>query len=246
MVIRLTNKDVIAQIVYSKIRGDITFCAAYAHELKNYGVTAGTTNYAACYATGLLLARRVLSKLGLASKYEGAKDIKGYTAPNEIPDEGPRPFKAILDVGLFRTTTGARVIGAMKGAVDGGLNIPHNAKRFPGWDKEKGEVNSEAFRKRIFGLHVAEYQRSLQKDDEERYKNLFGTYIKGGIKPDGIEAMWKKAHEAIRKDPETKKKLRKEPIKRTIVHKRPMTTSQRVHRRTQKKDALQKLIKENA
>jgi len=30
-----------------------------------------------------------------------------------------------LDVGLKRTTTGAKIFGALKGAVDGGLNIPH-------------------------------------------------------------------------------------------------------------------------
>ena len=33
--------------------------AAYSHELPNYGIKVGLTNYAAAYATGLLLARRV-------------------------------------------------------------------------------------------------------------------------------------------------------------------------------------------
>jgi large subunit ribosomal protein L5e len=36
-------------------------------------------------------------------------------------------------VGLARTTTGARVFAALKGACDGGLNIPHNEKRFVGY-----------------------------------------------------------------------------------------------------------------
>ena len=39
--------------------------------------------------------------------------------------DGPGAFRCYLDVGLMRTTTGARVFGAMKGTVDGGLNIPH-------------------------------------------------------------------------------------------------------------------------
>ena len=34
-------------------------------------------------------------------------------------------FRAYLDTGLARTTTGARVFGALKGAVDGGMDIPH-------------------------------------------------------------------------------------------------------------------------
>lgn len=51
----------ILQIVYSRIVGDMVVCAAYSHELPRYGVKVGLTNYAAAYATGLLLARRVSS-----------------------------------------------------------------------------------------------------------------------------------------------------------------------------------------
>ena len=39
--------------------------AAYSHELPEFGLDAGLTNYAAAYATGLLLARRVLTKFEL-------------------------------------------------------------------------------------------------------------------------------------------------------------------------------------
>jgi hypothetical protein len=44
--------------------------AAYAHELPSFGLKVGLTNYAAAYCTGLLLARRVLTKFGLAETYE--------------------------------------------------------------------------------------------------------------------------------------------------------------------------------
>jgi len=47
-----------------------------------------------------------------------------------------RPFKAILDVGLTYTTVGNRIFGALKGATDGGLYVPHNTKRFPGYTKD--------------------------------------------------------------------------------------------------------------
>lgn len=43
----------------------------------------------------------------------------------EALEDESAPFRAFLDVGLVRTTTGARVFGAMKGAADGGLDIPH-------------------------------------------------------------------------------------------------------------------------
>ena len=59
MIVRITNKDIVCQIAYSKIEGDHIVCCAYAHELPNYGVKVGLTNYAAAYCTGLLLARRV-------------------------------------------------------------------------------------------------------------------------------------------------------------------------------------------
>ena len=48
-----------------------------------------------------------------------------FRSPLCVKAEGARPFRAFLDVGLARTTTGARVFGVLKGAVDGGLDIPH-------------------------------------------------------------------------------------------------------------------------
>ena len=63
LVVRITNKDVICQIVHSKIIGDFVMCSAYAHELPGYGLKVGLTNWTACYATGLLCARRLYAQL---------------------------------------------------------------------------------------------------------------------------------------------------------------------------------------
>ena len=49
----------------------------------------------------------------------------------------------------------------MKGAVDGGIDIPHSTKRFPGYDDESKEFNAEVHRKHIFGIHVADYMKHL-------------------------------------------------------------------------------------
>ena len=68
---------------------------------------------------------QVLTKLNLADKYVGVEEVDGEDFEVEEPDEGARSFRCFLDVGLARTTTGARIFGALKGAVDGGLNIPH-------------------------------------------------------------------------------------------------------------------------
>jgi large subunit ribosomal protein L5e len=116
-------------------------------------------------------------------------------------DESRRPFKAFLDVGLARTSTGARVFGAMKGASDGGLYIPHSENRFPGYDIETKELDAETLRKYIYGGHVAEYMETLADDDEERYKALFKGYIEDDIEADGLEELYTEAHKAIREDP---------------------------------------------
>jgi large subunit ribosomal protein L5e len=205
MVVRFTNKDIITQIVTSEVSGDKVFAAAYAHELKAYGIEHGLTNWAAAYATGLLLARRVLTKLGLDKQFTGVEEADGEftlteAAEGEDGDER-RPFKAFLDVGLARTSTGARVFGAMKGASDGGILIPHSEKRFPGYDMESKELDADTLRRYIFGGHVAEYMETLADDDEERFASQFQQYVDDDVEADGLEDLYAEAHKAIREDP---------------------------------------------
>ena len=204
LVVRFTNRDIIMQIVTSEITGDKVFMAAYGHELKRYGITHGLTNWAAAYATGLLLARRTLKKLELDEAFAGVEEVTGefqLTEEAEVDGESRRPFKAFLDVGLTRTSTGARVFGAMKGASDGGLYIPHSENRFPGYDMETKELDAETLRKYIMGGHIAEYMETLADDDEERYKSQFQGYIDDEIEADGLEELYTEAHSQIREDP---------------------------------------------
>lgn len=204
LVVRFTNRDIIAQIVTSELTGDKVFVAAYGHELKRYGVTHGLTNWAAAYCVGLLIARRALNKLELEDTFTGVEEADGEfteTQPEEVDGETRRPFKVFLDVGLTRTSTGARVFGAMKGASDGGLYVPHSEKRFPGYDIETKELDAETLRKYIFAGHVAEYMETLADDDEERYKSQFSGYIDDEIEADGLEELYQEAHKAIREDP---------------------------------------------
>lgn len=151
MILRLS----LCQIAYAKIEGDAIVCAAYSHELPKYGITVGLTNYAAAYCTGLLCARRVnvfiiheclvlfksrsmvllifvfclqlLNKFGLDKVYEGQVEVTGDEFNVESIDGQPGAFTCYLDAGLARTTTGNKVFGALKGAVDGGLSIPHRS-----------------------------------------------------------------------------------------------------------------------
>lgn len=193
-VVRLTNTTVITQIIFAEIDGDKVLTSAYSSELPRYGIPVGLKNYAAAYSTGLLLARRTLHKLGMDDQYMGNTNVDGSVFEAEVLEE-QRPFKALLDVGTRATSTGARLFGALKGASDGGLFVPHNEKRFPGYNRESKEFNADVNRAAIFGQHVATYMRALAEDDGEKYAKLFSQYIAKGIDADGVEAMYKKGHD---------------------------------------------------
>jgi large subunit ribosomal protein L5e len=214
LIVRFTNKDVIAQIAYSRIEGDVIVCAAYAHELPRFGIKLGLTNYAAAYATGLLLARRHLKSLKLDSVYKGAEQIDGVDYNAEKEGNNPNPFTAVLDVGLARTSTGAKVFAVMKGVADGGIYVPHSESRFYGYDPESKEYNAEAHRDRIFGKHVADYMTSLKGDDEDAYNRQFARFIKEGISAENLSDVYKKAHDAIRANPDRTAKEEKKVTKK--------------------------------
>jgi len=240
LVVRFTNRDIVMQIVTSEISGDKVFVAAYSHELKAYGIEHGLTNWAAAYCTGLLIARRALKKLGMDKDFTGVEEADGeYTLTEAAGEEGAerRPFKAFLDVGLHRTSTGARIFGAMKGASDGGILVPHSENRFPGYDIESKELDADTLRKYIFGGHVAEYMETLADDDEERYKSQFQGYIDDEIEADGLEELYSEAHKQIRADPYKKaddaaeKKSKDEYKKESLKYKgRKLTKDEKMER----------------
>ncbi|EPQ27876.1 uncharacterized protein PFL1_04620 [Pseudozyma flocculosa PF-1] len=205
LVVRFSNKYVTCQIVHAKIQGDFVLTQASSKELPRYGIKHGLANWTAAYATGLLVARRALTILGLADKYEGVTEPDGEMTETEpLGDDEPRPFKCYLDVGLKRTSTGSRVFGALKGASDGGIFIPHSEKRFPGYDPESKELDSELLRSYIFGGHVAEYMESLEEEDDERFKKAFSSYLADDIGSDDLEEIYENAYAAIREDPSFK------------------------------------------
>merc|ERR1712079_579610 len=140
-----------------------------------------------------------------------------------------------------RTSTGAKVFAALKGAVDGGLDIPHSEKRFPGYDSEGKELNADVHRQHIFGLHVAEYMKSLQEEDEEQFKKHFSRFIKNGVTADSMEGMYKKAHAAIRADPAPKAKVDKKVEKKRWTAKKIDLSGRQAKIATQKKEFLAQL-----
>jgi len=214
-VVRFSNKDISCQVVSSKIAGDITHAAAYAHELTRYGLPVGHTNYAAAYCTGLLCARRLLNKYGLDKAFPGTEEVTAEYEDayihNQEDEDGPAAFHALMDVGLKCTTLGSKLFAALKGAFDGGLEIPHSEKKFFGYDPEAKEYSAEEHRERIFGGHVSAYMESMQADDPDKYEKHFSKFIEAGIDADGLEDLYEKVHAAIRADPVAKPTDKKKP-----------------------------------
>lgn len=113
----------------------------------------------------------------------------------------------------------------MKGASDGGLNVPHKNKRFAGYSKSKkvevtgkrGKVtetkqeaasfNAAVHRDRIFGVHVTTYMNKLKKEDAAAFKRQFSQWEKclAAAKVKTCEDLYKKVHKAINANPDRKK-----------------------------------------
>jgi large subunit ribosomal protein L18 len=112
LVVRKTRRHIIVQMIVPNIAGDETLVAANSAELGAYGYTHGLSNTPAAYLTGMLCAVRALKA--------------GHT-------------DAVLDIGLTRATMGARAFAALKGAVEGGLEVPHGEEILPDDARTSGE-----------------------------------------------------------------------------------------------------------
>ena len=114
LVVRRTNRYLIAQIVVSEMAQDKVVLTANSKDLIDYGwpETTSVKNLAAGYLLGILCA------------------VKAKKAKIDY---------AALDIGLLRSTKGNRIYAVVKGAVDGGLDVPHSAEILPPMERIKRE-----------------------------------------------------------------------------------------------------------
>ena len=261
LIARITNAKVVAQIAYATLSGDNVIAEANSLELKRFGLLNGYTSYSAAYATGLLLARRLLKNLKMDTIYTGSANIDGndYDVSAQI-DATRRPFSAILDVGVRRPTIGNRVFAVMKGACDGGLHVPHSVRKFPGFSKGKSKKDSKydaaVHKKRIYGVHIDDYMKNLKKDDPDAFKKQFSLWeknlAKSGVQT--VEALFTKVFTAIKqnadrvKNTKTKRKPEYQDSSKTVIltakgqyrKDRRLTHAQRAARVAEKKAIMNK------
>lgn len=161
IVIRITKRNIICQFVQPRIQGDHILKSVYSKDLKKFGIYSGKTSFPASYTIGLLLSKKV-SKEKWFLRGEKNKSKKN--------------LNAILDIGLARVTTGNKVFSVMTGIVDGGINVPHNEKRLPGY--KKNEIfQTNLLNERIKGKHIMDYMELLKEEDNEKYTKHFSKVI---------------------------------------------------------------------
>ncbi|MFB1065428.1 50S ribosomal protein L18 [Natrinema sp. CBA1119] len=130
LVARKSNKHTTAQLITPGPQGDETLASAHSSDLAEYGWDAPTSNISAAYLTGLLAGKRAV-------------------------DAGLE--EAVLDIGLNTATPGNKVFAVQEGAIDAGLEIPHNDSVLADWSRTRGE-------------HIADYAEQL---DEPLYSGEF-------------------------------------------------------------------------
>lgn len=113
LVVRKTNKFIVAQIVDSDTAQDKTLARMTTKDLLEKGwpkEKAGSLkSLPAAYLLGFMIGKKFKDK---------TKEV-------------------ILDIGMQRNISGSRIFAVLKGAVEAGLNIPHNPESFPSDERMK-------------------------------------------------------------------------------------------------------------
>jgi len=117
LVVRLTLKNTIIQIVEAESIGDKILVSTHSRELaKSYGWLSNGGNLSSAYLTGLLC---------------------GFKAINNGVE------KAFLDIGLHIPSKGTRIFAALKGVVDAGVEVPHSENILPTESRLSGKHIAE-------------------------------------------------------------------------------------------------------
>ena len=148
LVARLSSRNALAQIAAYGEEGDKIVASASSKQLAKLGWKGNTGNLSAAYLVGLLLAKE-------------AKKAK--------------VAEAVYDIGRQTSVLGSRLYAVLKGAVDGGLEVPHSEEALPSEE-------------RIKGRHIAEYAKMLKAKEPETYKKRFAAMLKNGLNPEEIES----------------------------------------------------------
>ncbi|MBW3012178.1 50S ribosomal protein L18 [Candidatus Woesearchaeota archaeon] len=140
LVVRTSIHNTYVQLVEYQPEGDKIVVSADTKQLAKLGWKFSGSSVPAAYLAGLMCAKK-------------SKGVK----------------QAVLDAGPASLTKGCRIYAALKGAIDGGLEISASEEVFPSED-------------RITGKHIEDYAKSIAGTD--KYNKIFSLYLKQGAKPE--------------------------------------------------------------
>jgi large subunit ribosomal protein L18 len=112
--IKISNQNIIAQVLKPEIQGDIVRVSTHSRELRRYGWKGSLNSLPACFLVGLVLGRKALEK--------------GVD-------------KAVLYIGNKPFTS--RIAACMKGIVQAGINIPISSESYPTEHRLNGQHIAE-------------------------------------------------------------------------------------------------------
>lgn len=147
--IKITNQNIVAQILKPALSGDIVIASVHSRELLKHGWKGSMNSMPACYLTGMLLGKKSLEK--------GSENAILYT--------GKGPFTS-------------RVAACLKGIIAAGVVVPSSEDALPSDNRINGEHiaeyakilkrNEEIYNKRFSlllknGLIPEEYPSHFEK-----------------------------------------------------------------------------------
>lgn len=135
LVVRLSERNVLAQLVAYEQQGDKVLASASSKDIEKLGWKASRSSLPAAYLVGALLAKK-------------AAKLK-------------QPVKAaILDLGRATPIAGSRVYAVLRGAVDAGLEIPHSDEVLPPDERISG-AHIEEYAKSLKSAAPDRYKRQF-------------------------------------------------------------------------------------
>ena len=147
--IKITNQNIVAQVLKPALSGDIVITSVHSRELLKHGWKGSMNSMPACYLTGMLLGKKSLAK--------GSANAILYT--------GKGPFTS-------------RVAACLKGIIAAGVAVPSSEEALPSDNRINGEHiaeyakiikrNEEIYNKRFSlllknGLRPEEYPSHFEK-----------------------------------------------------------------------------------
>lgn len=131
LAVRVSTKNVSAQFIKPKAKGDEVLSSAHSKNLRKLGWKGSTKSVPACYLLGLLAGKR--------AKGEGIE-------------------KAYLYNGLSQFVNGSRVSALVKGVKDAGVDVPMAEDVAPSEDRISGKTTAE-FAKSLLAEDKERYSR---------------------------------------------------------------------------------------